>query len=341
MSATVRSSSAPLLSLVVPMHDEAPGVDRLVRDCAHALEQVAPGGRHELVLVDDGSRDGTSAAIEAALAGQPQLPCVVVRLRRRGGKGAALAAGLREARGARIATLDADLQEDPLDLVRLVRTLEEQSLDVVCGWRRRRQDSLGKRLSSRLFNVAARWLGGHVVHDLNCGFRLFERQVGDEVSVSGDRFRWLPLVARWRGFRVGECEVSHRQRRHGRSHYGAERMVAALSDLFVMACLLRYDSRPGHLFLHAGGLSGLLGAGVLTYLTWLRLATGSIQHRYPLLALGVLLVVIGGQFVATGFLGEWLALRLTSQGGNVGGGGREVFRHGPEPASSQDASSLS
>ena len=297
----------PELSLVVPLHNEEDNVEPLVAACINTLSGTDT--HYELILVDDGSTDGTLSRLRDAASSDPHIRAI--SLRRRFGKGAALAAGLRRARGDRIVTLDADLQEDPAELHRLVAALDD-GLDLVTGWRRHRRDPWLKRISSKLFNTLVRLTSGLPLRDINCGFKAMRREVAEELILTGGRFRFIPLLAHWWGFRVGEIEVSHRPRARGRSSFGAGRFPGVLIDLLAVSCLIRYHSRPGHLFVQTGAVSFGSGFSICAYIAWLRLSpggSGTIEHRYPLLALGVLLIAIGVQLAATGFLGEWLAYR--------------------------------
>lgn len=296
--------SAPRLSLVIPMYDEAPNVAPVVEACVEALSELP--FEAELVLVDDGSRDDTRSAIEGISASLSSVEIRSVGLRRRFGKGAALAAGVAESRGEWIAFIDADLQEDPRELATLIETLES-GYDLVQGWRRLRKDPWGRRVQSSLFRTLVRTVARSPIHDINCGFKVMRRELAEELDFTGGRFRFVPLFAEWWGYRVAECEVTHRPRTQGSSSFGGGRFPRVVIDLIALLCLIRYRSRPGHLFIQSGTISALAGIGICAYLTYERLATGSIGFRYPLLALGVLLIVVGVQLLATGFLGEWLA----------------------------------
>ncbi len=302
------SAAAIDLSLVVPMFNEEDNLTALLADCLPALERVT--ARFEIVLVDDGSTDRTAEQARRAAVADPRIRAL--SLRRRFGKGAALAAGLARARGARVVTIDADLQEDPAQIGLLLAALDE-GLDLVSGWRRHRADPLSKRISSRLFNALLRLVTGLELRDVNCGFKAMTRDVAGDLNLLGGRFRFIPLLAHWWGYRVGEREISHRPRRRGVSRFGNERFPGVLIDLLTMLCLIRFHSRPGHLFVAAGAVSGIAGFGICAYLTALFIQFGNVQHRHPLLALGVLLLIIGVQLVATGFLGEWLAYERRGQ----------------------------
>ncbi len=290
------------LSLVVPLYNEEENVEPLV---ARALEGLAAcPGPAELILVDDGSSDGTGRALRRAAADQPRVR--VIALRRRFGKGEALAAGFDHASGRLLATIDADLQEDPCELARLVEALG-RDYDLVTGWRAERQDSWIKRWQSNLFRGVIRAVTRRTFRDINCGFKVMRREVAEDLVLTGGRFRFIPLLAEWWGYRTTEVAVSHRPRERGRSNFGANRFPGALIDLVAILCLIRYHSRPGHLFIQLGTLSTLTGSIVGGYLALLRVIRGTIDWRYPLLATSVLLIVVGVQLIATGFLAEWLA----------------------------------
>lgn len=327
------------LSLVVPLLDEEDNVEALVSTCLEALKHW--GRPSELILVNDGSRDATGERLDDCVKRSEAVR--VVHLRRRFGKGAALAAGFAEARGKLIATLDADLQEDPRELPSL-RDALNGGLDLVTGWRRVRRDSFLKVWMSALFNLLVRMLCGVRLRDINCGFKLMNRAVMEELLLTGGRFRFVPLMAHWWGFRVGEVPVTHQPRKHGRSSFGGNRFPGALIDLAAMACLIRYHSRPGHLFIQAGAMSGLVGFGICGVIAWLRFSEGTIGYRYPLLALGVLLLIIGVQLAACGFLAEWLAYQmrraepgyrvLSSSGGGQGRDAASSRQGSAQPTSS-------
>jgi glycosyltransferase involved in cell wall biosynthesis len=300
------AAATPGISLVVPICDELENLEPLVEATLAAL--TATGEAYELILVDDGSRDGSDEELLRLAKLDPGI--IVLRHRRRFGKGAALATGIARARGARIVTIDADLQEDPAELPKLLAALDG-GLDLVGGRRVARKDSTLKLISSRMFNRLARWVGGPPLADINCGFKAMSSDLARELPLEAGRFRLMPLVAHWWGYRVGEVDVSHRPRTAGRSHFGGERFPGALFDLFAMVFLFRYEERPGHPFLQAGAVSSLVGLGICMHLAgiWITSDPMSIGHRYPRLAFGVLLLLLGGQLLATGVLGEWLAWR--------------------------------
>lgn len=300
----------PAVSFIVPVRDEVENVGALLERLAAAIAATAGGA--EAIFIDDGSRDGTGAALAAAASeGRPWLR--VLALRRGAGKSAALAAGFARARGARVVTLDGDLQDDPREAARLLEELD-RGADVAVGWRRERRDPLGKRLPSAIFNALVRALTRTSFRDVNSGLKALDREVALECDLYGERHRLIPVIAALAGRRVAEVPVAHAPRVHGRSKFGAGRFGRGLLDLLTVAFLARFGLRPAHFFGLAGLAIGGAGGAICAYLAWLRLATGSIQARFPLLALGVMLVVLGFQLVTTGFLAE-LIVAARREGG--------------------------
>jgi len=287
------------VSVVVPVLDEVESLEILHRELTAALEQL--GRPYELIFVDDGSRDGSFETLEKLHRSDERVRAI--QLRRNFGKAAALAVGFREARGRLIVTLDADLQDDPAELPRLLARLEE-GYDLVSGWKLRRQDPPSKTLPSRLFNRVTARLTGLPLHDLNSGFKVYRREVVEELRLYGELHRFIPALAAWRGFRVSEVPVHHRPRRFGRSKYGSARFWRGSLDLLTVLFLSRYTRRPLHLFGGLGLLSLAGGLGVNLYLTGLWLAGARPIGTRPLLAFGVLSMLVGIQFFSLGLLSE-------------------------------------
>ena len=287
-----------MISVVVPVHDEERSVALLYEELEAALE---PGGEPwEAVFVDDGSADGTFAALTRLHTRTPNTR--VVRLRRNFGKSTALAAGFAQAEGEVIVTIDGDLQDDPSEIPRLLTKLDE-GFDLVSGWKARRQDPLRRRILSRIFNVVTGRLSGLRLHDMNCGLKAYRAEVVRGLALYGELHRFIPVLAHYRGFRIAELPVNHRPRTHGRSRYGMERYLRGFLDLLTVTFMGRYRHRPLHLFGGLGLLLGFLGTAILVYLTVLKATGEAIGHR-PLLTLGVLLVVVGLQFFSLGLLSE-------------------------------------
>ena len=274
----------------------------LHRRLADVLRSV--GLEHEIIFIDDGSTDGSLEKIKRIRALDPSVR--YIRFRRNFGKSAALAAGFRNARFDIIATMDADLQDLPEQLPLLINKLEE-GFDLVSGWRHHRHDKVSRRLGSKVYNWTTGMLTGVRLHDINCGFKCYRREVLDEVMIYGERHRYIPVLASYRGFRLGEVKIEHAPRRHGRSHYGFNRVVGGIFSLLTVILLTRYSNRPLHFFgLMGVGLFGL-GAAIDLYLIMARLLFNEWLSNRPLLIIGTLLVIVGVQFVLFGLLAEMIA----------------------------------
>ena len=292
------------VSVLVPVLDEADSVGELAARVAAVLDRL--GKSFEILFVDDGSRDGTPAKVREAHERDPRVK--LVRLRRNFGKAAALSAGFDHSRGRILVTMDGDLQDDPDEIPRFLSTLEENGLDLVSGWKRQRRDPAAKRLPSRLFNWVTRRLAQVDLHDFNCGFKAYRREVLGEIAVYGELHRYIPVLASRRGFAVGEIEVNHLPRLHGASKYGWDRFYKGLLDLITVLFITRYTRRPLHLFGAWGLIFLTAGFGINLYLAILWVGGAPLSNR-PLLLLGILLMLLGIQVLTTGLVGEMITFK--------------------------------
>ena len=289
-----------MLSVVVPIRNEERSIALLYDELAAALDPF--GEAWEAVFVDDGSTDGSFAALTRLHAAAANVR--VVRLRRNFGKAAALVAGFDQASGETIVTIDGDLQDDPSEIPRLLAKLEE-GFDLVSGWKAHRRDPLSRRALSRIFNWVTGRVSGLRLHDLNCGLKAYRAEVVRGLRIYGELHRFIPVLAHYRGYRIAELPVNHRPREHGRSRYGPERYLRGFLDLLTVSFIGRYRHRPLHLFGGLGLALGAIGLAILVYLTILKLGGHAIGGR-PLLTLGVLLVVVGLQFFSLGLISEMI-----------------------------------
>ncbi len=296
----------PSLSLVVPLFNERESLAPLKQAIDSALAGL--GRNAEILFIDDGSRDGSFEEIERLAASDPRVRAI--RFRRNYGKAAALAVGFAQAEGDIVVTLDADLQDDPKEIPNLIAKVES-GVDVVSGWKRKRRDPLSKTIPSRLFNWVVARATGIPIHDMNCGLKAYRAEVVKEINLYGELHRYIPVLASWRGYTVGEIPVEHHPRRSGKSKYGPWRFVAGFLDLLTIMMLSRFSLKPLHLFGSVGLVMGFAGTLVNLYLVGLRLHYGNIQGRTPLLMLGVLLIIVGIQFLSTGLLAELIARSLS------------------------------
>ncbi|HEV3074138.1 MAG TPA: glycosyltransferase family 2 protein [Thermoanaerobaculia bacterium] len=304
-AATSEATAAEVdISVLVPVLDEAETVEELGARVAAVLDSL--GARFEILFVDDGSRDGTAERVRAAHGRDPRIK--LLRLRRNFGKAAALSAGVEHSSGRIVITMDGDLQDDPEEIPRLLGMLETDGLDLVSGWKRERHDPAAKRIPSRLFNWVTRRLAGVDLHDFNCGFKVYRREVLDQIAVYGELHRYIPVLASRRGFAVGEAPVTHHARRHGVSKYGWDRFYKGLLDLITVLFITRYTRRPLHLFGAVGLVFLAAGFGIDLYLAILWMGGATLSNR-PLLLLGVLLMLLGIQVLTTGLLGEMITFK--------------------------------
>ena len=295
------ADSSPSLSVVVPLYNEEGSLPHLIQQL---LTAVRPMGRSfELVLVDDGSRDGTAALLRDQVERIPEL--VAVLLRRNYGQTAAMAAGFDSSRGDVIVTLDGDLQNDPADIPLLVEQLESGSLDLVSGWRHERKDNrLSRLLPSLLANRLIARVTGVRLHDYGCSLKAYRREVLADMNLYGELHRFLPALAFIEGARIGEVQVNHHPRRYGKSKYGIDRTFRVLMDLLTVWFLKRFLTRPMHVFGFAGLLSLLGGLLLALWLVGEKVLRGVDIGNRPLLLLAVLAILGGVQLFGVGLLAE-------------------------------------
>jgi dolichol-phosphate mannosyltransferase len=297
-----------MLSLVIPVYNEVDSLRELHRE----LSEVAAlhGYALDIVFVDDGSRDGSWELISELAKADDRVRGI--RFRRNFGKAAALSAGFGAARGDIVLTLDADLQDDPHEIPRFLAEMK-QGLDVVSGWKQVRHDPWHKVGPSRVFNWLVGWLTGVRLHDHNCGFKCYRREIFDEVRLYGELHRFVPVLAAARGWKVGEIVVNHRPRKFGRSKYGFRRFVKGFLDLLTVYFLTGFGQRPQHLLGTIGLCSFGLGGLGLLYLAcyWVvkmlyfpHDPNWPPLHQRPAVLYSLGLLLVGGQFMSIGFLAE-------------------------------------
>lgn len=296
-----------LLSFVIPTFNEKPSLEKLYRLIVENVSRV--GHDYEIIFVDDGSTDGSFALLEGMHKEDPQVK--VIGFRRNFGKAAALMAGFDQAEGEIVFTMDADLQDDPVEIPRFLEKLDE-GYDLVSGWKYPRLDPISKTAPSKLANATIRLGTGIKLHDFNCGFKAMRRDVAKEIKLYGELHRYVPVLAYWRGFSVTEIKVKHHPREFGKSKYGMRRLLRGLFDFITVVFLIRYTRRPLHFFGLLGLIPMALGFLIDGYLAVLWLTGESIGHR-PLLTLGTLLLMLGVQFFSIGLLAEMLSYSILSR----------------------------
>jgi glycosyltransferase involved in cell wall biosynthesis len=317
-----------MLSITVPVYNEAQNLEPLHQRLLAAL--VPLGQPFEIVLVNDGSSDGSDRVLDALAARDPRVK--VVHFRRNYGQTAAMMAGIRYASGEIIIPMDGDLQNDPADIPKLLAKLDE-GFDVVSGWRKDRKDAAIRRnLPSRIANLLISRISGVRLHDYGCSLKAYRRDVVKGVKLYGEMHRFIPIYATWEGGKVAEVVVSHHPRVHGHSKYGVDRVVKVLLDLIVVQFLARYASRPIYLFGGCGVAS--LGLALLagTWAVYLKFfeATSFIQTPLPLLV--VLLTLTGGISILMGLLAEIIMRTYYESQGKAVYDVRSTANLGPDPS---------
>ncbi len=288
------------LTIVIPFLNEQDSLEELV-DQIYA--NVRPlNMTFEILFVDDGSTDASLERLKNKKKDHPEIK--IIRLRKNYGKSIALSEGFKRAQGDIVITMDADLQDDPAEIPNLIKKLHE-GFDLVSGWKKKRHDPISKTIPSKLFNFTTRFLTGIKIHDFNCGLKAYRNEVIKAIPVYGELHRYLPVLAHWQGFNVGEIAVQHHARKFGKTKFGAKRFLSGFFDLLSVLFITRYRQKPMHLFGMFGLINIFLGFVILLYLTILWFQGIGIGHR-PLLFLGILLMIVGVQSFSLGLIGDML-----------------------------------
>lgn len=299
------------LSVVIPAYNEEESVGPCYREIVEALSPT--GIKYEIIFIDDGSSDSTFPKLQELANRDNNLK--VIKLRKNFGQSAALQAGLDHAEGNIIVTMDADLQNDPNDIPNMAKMLQEEDCDVVCGWRHNRQDASSKKIFSRFANFLRRKLTGEYIHDSGCTLRTYFKESAKDLELSGELHRYIPAMLSWKGYKLGEMKVNHRQRKFGKTKYNWKRLIKGYLDLLLITFWQRYSMRPMHIFGGFGLLLGFLGGFVTLYLVVMRLFFGQSLSDRPLFTLAVFLVLIAVQFLVLGIVTDVVSKIYFSQNG--------------------------
>ena len=293
------------ISVVVPLFNEVESLEELTAWIARVMQ--SNGFSYEVILIDDGSRDGSWKKIEALSSKSPEIKGV--KFRRNYGKSAALNTGFIQAQGDVVITMDADLQDSPDEIPELHDMIVNQGFDLVSGWKKKRYDPITKTIPTKLYNWATRRMTGLKLHDFNCGLKAYRNDVVKCIEVYGEMHRYIPVIANWAGFnKIGEKVVQHHKRKFGVTKYGMSRFINGPLDLISIAFVSRFGKRPMHIFGMLGSLLFILGFIIAGYLTYEKFFMFEYKMtERPLFYFGLLSMVMGTQLFMAGFLGEMIS----------------------------------
>lgn len=289
------------ISIIIPAKNEQESIGLLYKELSGVIKKISKS--YEIIFIDDGSTDNTFKIIKALAKKDSKIKAY--KLRGNWGKSIGLSIGFQNAVGDIIFTMDGDLQDNPKEIPRFLKKLDE-GYDLVSGWKKKRNDPIGKTLPSKVMNTMVRYLTGVNIHDMNCGYKAYRKETVKNLNLQGDLYRFIPILAQKQNFKVGEIVVAHRARKFGKSKYGLGRFLSGWLDLLTVFFLVRYLRRPGHFFGFIGMILLTLGSVIGLYVTYLEITVGSIQFHYPLLFLGVMLIILGVNLVMTGLLAEMI-----------------------------------
>jgi glycosyltransferase involved in cell wall biosynthesis len=293
-----------MLSVVIPVYNEEESLPELYEKLEAAAKTL--GWEYEYVFIDDGSTD-RSISVLRKLREENPAHVNVISFRRNYGKSAALETGFRAVRGDIVVTMDADLQDDPMEIPNLVAEIES-GVDLVSGWKKNRYDPISKTLPSKFFNTVTSLMSGIKLHDFNCGLKGYRREVVDAITIYGELHRFIPVLAGWEGFRVGEIEVRHSKRKYGKSKYGARRFLNGFFDLITVMFVTRRALNPLHFFGRIAFVLFVLGLIPLTVFFFQWLGGAGLRIR-PVMLLGFVLIIVSLQIGAIGLLAEMISSR--------------------------------
>ncbi len=288
-----------MISVVVPVFNEQESLENFSKELFASLKNIRLD--YQVIFIDDGSTDRSLEILKEIEKKDKGIR--IYSFRKNNGKAEALTLGFQKAKGDYVVTLDADLQDKPKEIGKLLTEVKKGKWDVVCGWRKERKDSVGKILSSKVFNSLASAFWGLKLHDYNCGLKLYSKDAAKSLRLYGGMHRFIPLLTADQGFKVTEVAVEHDKRKYGKSKYGFSKIWKDLPDIFTMLFLSKYSKRPFHFFGVVGTLLVLVGFTILGYLAILRILGETIGQR-PLLFFGMLLVISGFELFFTGFLAD-------------------------------------
>ncbi len=308
----------PDISVVIPLFNEEESLPELCSWISRVMKEH--GFTYEVILVDDGSSDRSWEVVEELFSGNSNIRGI--RFNRNYGKSAALNTGFKATRGRVVITMDADLQDSPDEIPALYSLIEEEGYDLISGWKKKRYDPISKTIPSRFFNWVTRKISDIHLHDFNCGLKAYSREVVKNINIYGEMHRYIPVIAKWRGFdRIGEQVVAHRPRKYGSTKFGLERFIFGFLDLLSITFVSKFKQRPMHFFGSLGTISFLLGLIITVWIIGNKLYHIAVEHQepvrevtdQPLFFLALVAVVVGVQLFLAGFLAEMMTMNTAKK----------------------------
>jgi glycosyltransferase involved in cell wall biosynthesis len=290
------------ISIIIPAYNEEDNIDPVYRELTFVLAGI--GHPYEILFVEDGSTDKTFLNMKSVQFNDSKVR--VIKLRKNFGQSAALQAGFDYASGTIIITMDSDLQNDPHDIPAMIEKMENEGCDVICGWRYNRHDPFFKRIFSKMANLLRKFLTKETIHDSGCTLRSYRRECVKDMELYGELHRYIPAMLQWKGYRIGEFKVNHREREYGSSKYSWLRLVKGFLDLVVIVFWQKYSDRPMHIFGGFGFVLAIIGFFISMYLIFERMFFNMSLTDRPLFLIGFFLLVVGIQFIALGILADIL-----------------------------------
>ncbi|WP_291400777.1 glycosyltransferase family 2 protein [Daejeonella sp.] len=306
------------ISVIIPLYNEAESLPELTSWISRVMDKHSFS--YEIILVDDGSNDESWEVIEQLKTENPFI--IGIKFRRNYGKSAALNVGFEACQGDVVITMDADLQDSPDEIPELYRKIVEEKYDLVSGWKQKRHDPLSKTIPTKLFNLATRRMSGiHNLHDFNCGLKSYRKDVVKSIEVYGEMHRYIPVIAKWAGFKkIGEQVVEHRARKYGTTKFGFSRFINGFLDLLSIFFVGKFAKRPMHFFGTIGALSFLLGTIMALWIIVEKLYHITMHIRYtrevvdqPLFYIALVAIIVGFQLFLTGFIAELVSRNSTER----------------------------
>ncbi len=293
-----------MISILIPLYNEEDSLEELYSK----IKKNVRSFKYEIIFIDDGSTDNSYNNLLKIKKKDKNIR--IIKMKKNYGKSYALDAGFRQAKGELLITMDADLQDDPDEIPNLIKAVRTQDIDAISGWKYKRYDPLTKTIPSKIFNFVVRLFTGLKLHDMNCGLKIYKKEAVQNLTLYSSMHRFIPVIISLQGYKTGEMKVKHHSRKYGVTKFGSKRFIAGFLDFFTILFLLKFMKKPMHFFGTIGLIFTLLGGILISYIIYLKITTGAIGARLPLLNGGILAFIVGAQSFSIGLLGELIISKI-------------------------------